>query len=178
MFSGNRKKIQQSFLLRHHHLSTHLESSWELRFAGEHSKKCRLAVQAGVFLTRKPRRKLEWRAPSSCLEKELQLKLSKVAGTMNIVTKCVHFWSGMECWLLVVSKKYVQDCFDTCIYNKKCCGGGGWISVTSCSCVFHVTDVVNICLQSLLDRPFVLNEIKKELGVWICDLEIKVSLKL
>lgn len=26
-------------------------------------------------------------------------------------------------------------------------------SVTSCSCVFHVTDVVNICLQSLLDRP-------------------------
>lgn len=37
------------------------------------------------------RRKLEWRAPSSYLEKELQLKLSKVAGTMNIVTKCVHF---------------------------------------------------------------------------------------
>ena len=27
----------------------------------------------------------------SCLVKELPLKLSKIAGTMNIVTKCVHF---------------------------------------------------------------------------------------
>lgn len=49
---------------------------------------------------RKPRRKLEWRAPSSCLEKELQLKLSKVAGTMNIVTSVFIFEAV---WVLTTS---------------------------------------------------------------------------
>lgn len=51
------------------------------------------AVEACVFLKSKNKfqeEKQKWHA-LSILVKELQLKLSKVAGAMNIVTNCVNF---------------------------------------------------------------------------------------
>lgn len=50
-------------------------------------------MEACVFLKSKNKfqeEKQKWHA-LSILVKELQLKLSKVAGTMNIVTNCVNF---------------------------------------------------------------------------------------
>jgi len=53
------------------------------------------AVEAYVFLKSK-KKSQEGKTEMACfihlaLVKELQLKLSKVAGTMNIVTNCVNF---------------------------------------------------------------------------------------
>lgn len=50
----------------------------------------------------------------------------------------------------------------------------------SCSHLLHVTDMI-ICLQSLCNKTCleVLSEVnEKEIGVWICDFEIKIRLKM
>lgn len=61
----------------------------------KHGKKCQMAVEACVFLkSTNLKKENKWHA-LSILVKELQFKLSKLAGTMNIVTNCVNFWGGV-----------------------------------------------------------------------------------
>lgn len=52
---------------------------------------------------------------------KLWSKLSRVAGTVSTVTDCVDYEAV---WVLTTTsiENHVQDCFDTCIYNKKCRG--------------------------------------------------------